>query len=201
MHWRRAWSLVACLVAGDILCHQVFAEAADAASPLRLASGTLSLPPEQVEDPAINKALPVVQAGNAGGNLVIMRNTGERAVSVSFADAPRGIRQLLDPGGSLVWSCGGDTLPPVSLQIHSAGQQHQRTLRVVCGDVLVIGGNIPRLTKYEAQEPLPRNDERPDLRPSESVEDARTPAGWFGIAPVSPSLLEHQPPEKGEQEK
>lgn len=200
MHWRRAWSLVACLVAGDILCDQVFAGVADAAPPLRLASGAVSSPPEQVEDPAINKALPVARARNAGGDLVIMRNTGERAVSVSFADAPRGIRQLLDPGGSLVWSCGGDALPPVSLRIHSAGQQ-QRTLRVVCGDVLVIGGKIPRLTKYEAQEPLPLNDERPDLRPSESVEDASAPAGWFGVAPVSPSLLEHQPPEKGEQKK
>ena len=187
------WNVVAfaCVVAGGLL-HQTSAQADDlAAVELVKESGTSWSPVDGVEDPSTEKALPVARTSNLGGNLVIMRNTGEGVVSVSFTDALPGIKQVIDPGGSLVWSCMGDAIPPVSLEVHGT-MPSQRTLNVTCGDVLVVGRKDPRLAKYEELDPSGERPSQVDRPNQVKVEDAKGIRGQRDDRNIEPSLLPNQ---------
>lgn len=187
MRWKV--HVLGCVVAAGIL-HQGSGEAGDlAAAELRTESGTSWSPVGGVDDPSIiNDALPVAKNSHLGGNLVIMRNTGDVAFSVSFTDVLPGVKQVIDPGGSLVWSCNGDALPPVSLEVH--GGQGQRTLNVICGDVLVVGGKDLRLSKYEEQDPGAPVSEPQSQARVEDAEDLRRKWRDLGVnEPSSPTDL------------
>ena len=185
MQWNLGLPVLACVVAADIF-NPLSAEAAEAENlprPVFSAEINASLPAVDDVDPAINKALPLARSGTAGGNLVIMRNAGEMAVSVSF-DGSGAVKQLIEPGGSAVWSCqSGNPLPAMSLE-GNPSDEFRRTVGVACGDVLVVGGRDVPLSKYEEQGPSKQGDDQPFRKSAEEMTGA-------GVAKLR---LEPRPP-------
>ena len=116
---------------------------------------------ERFADTDITKDdLPVTRNKGANGNLVIVRNMEERTISVNLATMPLDIKQLIDPGGTVVWTCqSSDQLPTLSLE-GLPPDHRKRALSVDCGDTLVVGAGPGRLAKYEEQGPSKPSDYR-----------------------------------------
>lgn len=129
---------------------------------------------------------------NRNGNLVIMRNTGVKSVSIVFAHAGGEIKQLIDSGQSVVWSCSpGDQLPVVHFDVTPPDSQ---PLDLECGDTLFFGDFNQIGVKYEKLGEHKYASQNGDLATSELPKES--PRRVAVSPPVDPVLFSSD--EKGE---